>query len=84
MGDPGLRQRILKASTPEEIEILCKLGLDFEYASDRTRNAWSNAAQRRIKELTNQDVVVPKITRTPKPVNRNTKPPKHKRQRKDA
>jgi len=47
----GLRQRILQASTPEEITALCESGKTYEYASVRTRNSWAHAANRRLREL---------------------------------
>lgn len=81
MDNPGLRQRIANASTPDEIDTLIKIGAGFEYASDRTRNAWGHAARRRYKELTKQDVEVPKMISPTKLVNRGT--PKRK-QRKNA
>jgi len=81
MDNPGLRQRIAAASTPDEIDALIKTGSRFEYASNRTRNAWGRAACRRYKELTKQDLELPKMIDPVKLVNRNS--PKRK-QRKNA
>jgi hypothetical protein len=80
MDNHGLRQRIAVASAPDEVEALIKLGLGFEYASDRTRNAWGHTARRRYKELTKQDMEVPKMTQ-PKQINRNNL---KRKQRKNA
>lgn len=79
MNNLGLRQCILAASTPEEIDTLIKTGARFEYASNRTRNAWGRAACRRYKELTKHDLELPKMIAPTKLVNRgNPKRKKHK------
>ena len=43
----GLRQKILLASSREEVEKLLAEGKTYEFASVKTRNSWSNAARRK-------------------------------------
>lgn len=43
----GLRQRILSASSNEEVQKLLNEGKTYEFASKKTRNAWANAARRK-------------------------------------
>lgn len=47
----GLRERIAKAETPGEVKSLLELGSTYTQASDRSRRAWRNTAQRRLAEL---------------------------------
>lgn len=42
----GLKQRILTASSSEEIAKLLDEGKAYEFASVQTRNSWKNAANR--------------------------------------
>lgn len=47
----GLREQIARAESPEEItELLAKAGT-YTQASERTRRAWKNTANRRRDEL---------------------------------
>lgn len=65
----GLRQDIMAAVTPEEVETLYKSGLKYEFVSSRTRRAWSSAVNRRLRELGSQSHIT---TNTPQPqVNRS-------------
>lgn len=43
----GLRQRILTASSNEEVQKLLNEGKTYEFASVRTRNSWASAARRK-------------------------------------
>lgn len=47
----GLRERIAKAGTPDEINRLLEEGSTYTDASDRTRAAWLHTAARRRVEL---------------------------------
>lgn len=48
----GLRQKILSASSEEEVNKLLTEGKTYEFASTKTRNSWKSAAQRRLKGAT--------------------------------
>ena len=54
----GLRERILKATSVEDIHTLLAEGEKYEYASKRTRSAWGNTATKRARELTKEDVKI--------------------------
>ena len=43
----GLRQKILTASSEEEVKKLLAEGKTYEFASVRTQNSWKNAARRK-------------------------------------
>ena len=43
----GLRQKILSATSEEEVNKLLEEGKTYEFASVRTRNSWKNAARRK-------------------------------------
>lgn len=43
----GLRQRILTASSNDEVQTLLNEGKTYEFASKKTRNSWGNAARRK-------------------------------------
>jgi deoxyribose-phosphate aldolase len=43
----GLKQRILTASSSEEVQKLLNEGKTYEFASVKTRNSWANAARRK-------------------------------------
>lgn len=45
----GLRQKILAASSEEEVSKLLAEGKTYEFASKETRNSWKTAAERRLK-----------------------------------
>lgn len=42
----GLKQKILAASSSEEVQKLLSEGKTYEFASVKTRNSWKNAAAR--------------------------------------
>ncbi len=44
----GLRQRILAATSEEEVKKLVEEGKTYEFASRATRNSWKHAAHRRL------------------------------------
>lgn len=44
----GLRQRILKAASQDEVNKLLEEGKTYEFASHSTRNAWKSAARRAL------------------------------------
>jgi hypothetical protein len=43
----GLKQKILLATSEEEVNKLLAEGKTYEFASRRTRNSWANAARRK-------------------------------------
>jgi deoxyribose-phosphate aldolase len=43
----GLKQRILTATSEEEVKKLLVEGKTYEFASIKTRNSWANAARRK-------------------------------------
>lgn len=43
----GLKQKILLATSQEEVNKLLAEGKTYEFASRRTRNSWTNAARRK-------------------------------------
>jgi hypothetical protein len=43
----GLRQKILLATSEEEVKKLVAEGKTYEFASVKTRNSWGNAARRK-------------------------------------
>jgi deoxyribose-phosphate aldolase len=43
----GLRQRILLAISQDEVSKLLAEGKTYEFASVKTKNAWTNAARRK-------------------------------------
>ena len=43
----GLKQKILLATSEEEVKSLLAEGKTYEFASRRTRNSWVNAARRK-------------------------------------
>jgi deoxyribose-phosphate aldolase len=43
----GLRQKILSATSEEEVKKLLTEGKTYEFASVKTRNSWQNAARRK-------------------------------------
>ena len=47
----GLRERIAKAGTPDEINHLLEEGSTYTDASDRTRASWLHTAARRRAQL---------------------------------
>ena len=49
----GLREQIKNAGSVAEINDLIAKSKTFEYASDRTKNAWKSTAKFRIAELSN-------------------------------
>ena len=49
----GLREQIENAGSVAEINDLITKSKTFEYASDRTKNAWKSTAKFRIAELSN-------------------------------
>lgn len=49
----GLREQIENAGSVAEINDLIAKSKTFEYASDRTKNAWKSTAKFRIDELSN-------------------------------
>ena len=49
----GLREQIENAGSVAEINDLIAKSKTFEYASDRTKNAWKSTAKLRIAELSN-------------------------------
>jgi hypothetical protein len=49
----GLREQIKNAGSESEIESLISKSKTFEYASDKTKNAWKSTAKFRIAELNN-------------------------------
>lgn len=54
----GLRERILKAASVEDIHVLLAEGDKYEYAMKRTRKSWEHAALRRGRELTKSDLKI--------------------------
>ncbi len=42
----GLKQKILSATSEEEVSKLLAEGTKYEFASTKTRNSWKNAATR--------------------------------------
>ena len=58
----GLKQKILLATSEEEVKSLLVEGKKYEFASVKTRNSWSNAARRKAA---GEKYVVTK-TETPK------------------
>ena len=49
----GLREQIENAGSVAEINDLISKSKTFEYASDKTKNAWKSTAKFRIAELSN-------------------------------
>ena len=49
----GLREQIKNAGSESEIESLISKSKTFDYASDKTKNAWKSTAKFRISELSN-------------------------------
>ena len=49
----ALREQIKKAGSVAEINDFISKSKTFEYASDRTKNAWKSTAKFRIAELSN-------------------------------
>jgi hypothetical protein len=43
----GLKQRILTATSEEEVKKLLAEGKTYEFASIKTRNSWTSAARRK-------------------------------------
>lgn len=43
----GLKQKILLATSEEEVKIMLAEGKTYEFASRKTRNSWVNAARRK-------------------------------------
>lgn len=43
----GLKQKILSATSEEEVNKLIAEGKTYEFASRKTRNSWANAARRK-------------------------------------
>lgn len=43
----GLKQKILLATSEEEVNKLIADGKTYEFASRKTRNSWANAARRK-------------------------------------
>ena len=43
----GLRQRILLATSQDEVSKLLTEGKTYQFASVKTKNAWTNAARRK-------------------------------------
>ncbi len=43
----GLRQRILTATSEEEVKKLLNEGKTYEFATLKTRNSWTSAARRK-------------------------------------
>ena len=78
----GLRQRIAAATTVEAIEQLCREGDKYLYASNYTRASWTNTANKRLKDLTKQDIKIAPRPVQSKPVNKSI--PKKKRNGKDS
>lgn len=75
----GLRERITKAATVEDIHALLAEGEKYEYASVRTQNAWRHAATRRGRELTKEDIKIKVIEKTKQSEQVERKAPKHKK-----
>ena len=46
----GLRQKILAATSEDEVTKLLEVGKGFEFASRKTRNAWKSAARRALNQ----------------------------------
>jgi hypothetical protein len=43
----GLKQRILVATSEDEVQKLLNEGKTYEFASKKTRNSWASAARRK-------------------------------------
>lgn len=43
----GLKQKILLATSEEEVKSMLAEGKTYEFASLKTRNSWANAARRK-------------------------------------
>lgn len=71
----GLRERITKAATVEDIHVLLAEGEAYQYASNHTRASWGNTATRRARELTKEDVKIKVAIKaeSPKPAQRGVK-----------
>lgn len=71
----GLRERISKAATMEDVHALLAEGEAYQYASNHTRASWGNTATRRAKELTKEDVKIKVAIKaeSPKPVQKSAK-----------
>lgn len=51
----GLREKIAKATSEQEIIKLLKLGNSYEFASARTRASWKNTGFRVLENLKNTE-----------------------------
>lgn len=51
----GLREKIAKATSEQEIVKLLKLGNSYEFASARTRASWKNTGFRVLENLKNTE-----------------------------
>lgn len=51
----GLREKIVKATSEQEIVKLLKLGNSYEFASARTRASWKNTGFRVLENLKNTE-----------------------------
>jgi sialic acid synthase SpsE len=71
----GLRERISKAASVDDIHTLLAEGDKYEYASNHTRASWATTAVRRGHELTKEDIKIkaPARTESPKPAQRAVK-----------
>ena len=47
----GTRQKLLVATSEQEVNDLLNAGLKFEFASKKTVNGWKSAARRRLNTL---------------------------------
>jgi hypothetical protein len=55
----GLREQIKCANSESEISSLLLNGMNFEFASNRTKQSWKSAARFRITQLNSEDVARP-------------------------
>jgi len=46
----GLRQKLLAATSEDEVIELLNKGKTYEFASTKTRNSWKSAARRTLKQ----------------------------------
>lgn len=71
----GLRERISAAASVEDIHTLLAEGEKYEYASNRTRNAWGSTATKRARELTKEDIKIKVAVKveSPKPERKSVK-----------
>lgn len=75
----GLREQILAAATIEDVEALLKTGEAFSFASDRTRSAWFNAANRKRIEFGHAIEARKQERKAEKREKEIKKTPKHKK-----